>query len=618
MLEFLVRLLSVAGTMACLGAAITGVGLLVWRASGVRRLGMDDVFLAFWCGYGLVVLFLMIWNFVLPVRGAAEAVVLALGAAGLLASRAAVAEFARRFVQAPRGLLAIVAISVCFIADRAMAAFESYDGALYHLQGVRWAEAYPAVPGIANLHGPLAFNNANFLYDAMVDSGVWAGRGFHVANALLLVVALLQAVAAGWRARARRASSSADVFRLVLLAPVLYLVGLNSDITSYSADIPVTLLLLASMALAFDLFEPRERRDLARDAWYLVALAIVLSAAVHTKATAIVAGAVLLPVTAIGWRRVAAPPAAHVRRTFVRLAAIVLVFGAAWMARGIILSGYPVFPLSLASAPVDWRAPIEHARAEMAYVAYTEREFSWHIVGRGWVRHVLSGDPFGILVPSVVTIAAAWFWFRERSLDAAARIGIQTIAIVVPVLVAIVAWFATAPSTRYCPAFFWTLAALSVARAAGRSSLGPRPRRLLLAGVVGLGVSPIVVIPATGALAAGRNPIAAVVRSNVVEPGPDHGFHPVAHHVAVEPFTIASGMTVNVPVRDADTWRTPNACWDAPLPCTPNPDRHLRLRQPGNLARGFRVDGDWRMDEFPYYWDTTFLAEWRRRARAEP
>ena len=67
----------------------------------------------------------------------------------------------------------------------------------YHVQAVKWAKAYPVVPGIANLHGPLAFNNSSFLYDAMVDSGWWEGRGYHVANAVLLHGAVIQSLLNG-------------------------------------------------------------------------------------------------------------------------------------------------------------------------------------------------------------------------------------------------------------------------------------------------------------------------------------------------------------------------------------------------------------------------------------
>jgi hypothetical protein len=47
--------------------------------------------------------------------------------------------------------------------------------------------------------------------------------------------------------------------------------------------------------------------------------------------------------------------------------------------------------------------------------------------------------------------------------------------------------------------------------------------------------------------------------------------------------TLPSGLTVNVP-------RGIEACFGAPLPCTPYPDQRLALIEPGVLASGFWID----------------------------
>ena len=52
----------------------------------------------------------------------------------------------------------------------------------------------------------------------------------------------------------------------------------------------------------------------------------------------------------------------------------------------------------------------------------------------------------------------------------------------------------------------------------------------------------------------------------------------------VEPRTLPSGLVVNVPSNET------LCCWNAPLPCTPYPNPALRLRDPGNLEAGFRID----------------------------
>jgi hypothetical protein len=90
----------------------------------------------------------------------------------------------------------------------------------------------------------------------------------------------------------------------------------------------------------------------------------------------------------------------------------------------------------------------------------------------------------------------------------------------------------------------------------------------------------------------------------------------LAGDVPVTTFKTDSGLIVNTPSKlDPKSMRLwPNACWDAPLPCTPNPAPNLQLREPGNLANGFKVDGDWMMQDWPYYWRAGFLEEWRMRS----
>lgn len=65
-------------------------------------------------------------------------------------------------------------------------------------------------------------------------------------------------------------------------------------------------------------------------------------------------------------------------------------------------------------------------------------------------------------------------------------------------------------------------------------------------------------------------------------PGTENGFHPVPK-VGMATFVTRSGLEVLVP--SADFY-----CWNAPLPCTPEPLPGLRLRREGDLSSGFVMD----------------------------
>ena len=48
-------------------------------------------------------------------------------------------------------------------------------------------------------------------------------------------------------------------------------------------------------------------------------------------------------------------------------------------------------------------------------------------------------------------------------------------------------------------------------------------------------------------------------------------------------FVTKSGLEIYTPTKR-------DQCWDAPLLCAPYPDADLRLREKGNMRRGFMVD----------------------------
>ena len=76
----------------------------------------------------------------------------------------------------------------------ALGPHESYDTDLYHLQTIKWIEKYPVVPGLANLHGRIGFNNNIFTLFALTSfEGVFNQEiySIHLSFFLLLYYILL-------------------------------------------------------------------------------------------------------------------------------------------------------------------------------------------------------------------------------------------------------------------------------------------------------------------------------------------------------------------------------------------------------------------------------------------
>jgi hypothetical protein len=174
-------------------------------------------------------------------------------------------------------------------------------------------------------------------------------------------------------------------------------------------------------------------------------------------------------------------------------------------------------------------------------------------------------------------------------------------------------WGVSAPSNRYAPALFWTLAAVLASQALRLQDMQGRPRRAAAWVLTALAASPLLVEPAL--LAAHDNvPLGRAIVMHFG--GIAVARAPAVGHddIALVPFRTASGLLLNTPAKTQTLPAgLPTACWDAPLPCTPNPASNLELRQPDLLAKGFRVRGAWQMRDWPYYWRPGFLAEWQRR-----
>ena len=170
-----------------------------------------------------------------------------------------------------------------------------------------------------------------------------------------------------------------------------------------------------------------------------------------------------------------------------------------------------------------------------------------------------------------------------------------------------------APETRYATSMFWILVAGVGSQAfamRGQQASHAHVRRVFALACL-LGLSPMALNPLVDWYLAGSagNPLKAIARANVRIPPPGAWYGPQAASAKIHPFVTRSGLVLNRPEQ---------RCWDAALPCTPNPAPNLRLRVPGHMEKGFVVDGAWEMQDWPYKWRRTFLPAWRESRRSMP
>jgi hypothetical protein len=554
--------LLVLATWAVAALGLVGIGQLVRRLLAIGAEEPGDLLGSFWLGWAALVLSLQTWHVFLPIDWRALGAASVAAIVGLAIGGAA--PWAGLLRGALRGAPALVvcALAAFWLSNHALAGARYGDSGAYFIPTVRWLRAYAIVPGLGNLHAHLAFNQPYFFWVALLDLGPFAGRSSHVANGLLILALLCQIALAAWRL-ARRATPArpADLFLLLMLPGVLPL-GLSIFVTSAAPDIAVFLLGAVASAELVALSTQDERR---RER-HLRALVVLTLAAVTSKLTFAGFGAGLLVVAPVVWLWLERPGRVRAARELALLGIIVAAAIGPWIARNVVLTGCPFFPSMAIVLPVEWRVRTDietwFRRAVnsggVAVMLADPRWFVAQLVRWGW-------NAPEVLAPTVVGLVAVLLGGVRRLWRARHPRLRSSIAIVLPALASLVFCLVNNPVPRYAGPTFSVLAAAGIIFAFGDVLLagGAALRSLLFAAVLAATVL---------AARAGFDPLWL----------PLTGFEHNAP-VRYEARQLETGLTVYVPT-------VSQACWDAPLPCTPFLNPALRLRREGDLQSGFVVD----------------------------
>jgi len=563
--ELILAMVAVLASWAALVAVLAGLGLGLRRLLGLRDLDADGCLASFWLGLAFVVAWLQLWHLWLAITPTALAALSLLGVCGLVWNCPALWRYLRRTLSGRKAQLIAMAVLAVWLANRATGPCRTFDTGLYHVNGVRWAREHPIVPGLGNLHGRLAFNNANLLVSAALEVGPWYRRSNHLANGLIMLGLFAQCVLASRRMldrdHARRTAAAFDV----LLTTAAVLLAVHSWISSHATDLPVAAVTFVAASRLFRWMlgvdpRPRER---SFDVVFIVAMlslsvCLKVSVAVFALAGCVVIGALWL----VEARREGRP----VMPTLLAAATAAILLIGPWMARGVILSGYPAFPLTLGAVNVDWRVPEGLARQHRLVIGSFARQTSGVGGGWGWIGPWLRRADRELILPVALTalsgVAVAILGRRKSRPPGRDP---RPWLILLPPLAGLAYWFFTAPAVRFGFFSLWILAAGAAALAFGALAAGASRRRLATVLVCGL-------------LLAACN-----VKKGFLGPGADHGFHP-SQTEKMTTYVTRFGLLLHVPVK-------PNKpCWDAPLPCTPYPKPYLRLRRKGDLRSGFVLD----------------------------
>lgn len=224
----------------------------------------------------------------------------------------------------------ILLIGVLYLISlQALKTVSWYDTYLYHFNAVEWANNFPVVPGLANLHGRLGFSSSIFLLGALYKNLPIPYISEHALIPLMYIVVLFNILI-----RLREKSEISKLFYL----PILYfLIKLptGGSLPSYSTD---NALAIITIALTLELASKKINHQ-------LVSLLAMLIFTVKMSGLFFLPLALIYPFLFI-----------HKKRKTLFCLLLTLV---GYISRNLIVSGWPLYPLPALGIYSIWSVPKE-------------------------------------------------------------------------------------------------------------------------------------------------------------------------------------------------------------------------------------------------------------------
>ncbi len=469
-------------------------GLYLWLLGAAVFGGWEtgrSLFRAPWLGYAVLIACLQIAHFVTALSPAFSRAFLAassLCAAGIVAMRWRNVPFKTKELPAMPWLMWFaLLIGAAWLAFRPVFNITTqeivhYDVGYYYLQTIAWTTTFPIVPGLGNLLLNLGFNQSPFLVASLFDSlgpHLW---GYSLLGGLLPWLgltlsgfALLQGVCAVMSIRKRL--EPIEKAYAISLPAWIYTVLVN-NVSSNSPDIPSACLQIhLFLCFASFLAAAKENEAILSEFGQMMVLG-ALSLCVKLNSIFFVAAIGLLSL-GVALTRIGAPRLLGSKQLlYAALAALVLCLP--WTARGIVISGYPLFPSTILAAPVAWRVPKTDVSHFYDITVYWGRQPYYDLAkvqsGFAWVPEWLQRigelkDQFArpLTLGLLYTVLLAIFAWKTRNFR---EIFIRLLVIILPVAFSLVMWFFTAPDPRYLGSITWLIPLAAPLALLSEASLG--------------------------------------------------------------------------------------------------------------------------------------------------
>lgn len=556
---------------AVLAISFWGWGMLAEHLVSTRPRMSPAALPRIWAGFSLILVLLEVIHFCRPITWIESTTLIGGGILLFLTFRPSSLHFGTsRLV--PLGIL----LCAIHLAAQSLLPLSNSDSGLYHFQSIRWANEYPVVPGLGNLHGRLAFNQSFFNYVALLNIYPFSGRGHMLALSFPLLLFSADGIYALGRVLKRLSRKRSNISLPDVLSTLLLLFFVKDlfwqSLSSPAPDVMVAL----GQAVVFCYFlRLLQYRASTRAAHDVAPLVVILSATLTTLKLSNGPFSVILILCC--WHVTRHTNHPRIQYQPIRAYYIALLIFAIHMATGLVLSGYPLYPSEIFALDVDWRIPSEQVTSMRRWI------YSW--------ARLPYGDPATVLA------STAWFWPWFRSLFRDHRLilllstlslgltvglmsffnsrmqGIKTtrsyafLAITMcPLIGALIVWFYTAPDIRFLGSLHVLFGLLPLCYSVCTlRAYANRGTTLLLSFALGLLV------------------LWCGAKRNLYLQG-----------FSAEPALVPTRPLVERVTKTGHTILLPafgNECWNAALPCTPSVNSQLELRG-ATLGSGFRTSSN--------------------------
>lgn len=433
------------------------------------------------------------------------------------------------------------------------------DTILYHAQCIQWGEKYKAIPGIANLHNRLAFNNQSLLLYSLFSFSFLGSGSLYVINSFLFLLLLLK-LSIDLIGAVRSSLFGEIVFSSIIVIVSFYFFGVR--IASPAPDTTAAILVIFSFLLFKDIYI--RGFNLLPQLYLLVAALITVK--ISTLFVALLP--LILFITKSKFKNI---------KDWLLPTIICIVAFTPFFIRNVILSGYLIYPIPIDLFSVDWKwQSLYRVNLLNEYITNAARITGGHKAGV-WT----------IDMPFEEWFFEHWFTNTRKTIIPNIMLGFSLIfTLLIPIISKLIRrpnkrfyayfflyfaistsfWFLKAPDYR----FLWgnLTVVLAIIGLFLVESWGVKQRTMLLLPVflmnlylIHLGSSNIKLNTFTNNL----------IRPQTIE------------SIEVEAFEF-QGLMINMP----KIKKFGGACFNAPIPCTHNIDKKLVARG-DNITDGFKL-----------------------------